>query len=256
MSFIKRLFTHKSKPTPEPFTAVPAPARLLYVVGDIHGCDDLLSQLLEQIDKDANERPHDLVFVGDYVDRGEASASVLKRLHQLSTQDHVIFLMGNHERMLLDFLNDPGKNGRRWIRNGGLQTLASFGVGGVSETASPKILLKARDTFEAKLGPLKSWLENLQPSFQSGNVFTTHAAAHPQQLIQEQTDKIMLWGHGDFFQETRQDGTWVAHGHYVMEDPVSRNGRISVDTGAYATGRLTAAKIEKNGVSFLSANRL
>lgn len=253
MSFIKRLFTHKPEITSAPFTADPAPVRLLYVVGDIHGCDDLLSRLLEIIDQDANGLPHDLVFVGDYVDRGEASAAVLNRLHQLSEQDHVTCLMGNHERMLLDFLVDPAKNGRRWIRNGGLQTLASFGVGGITETASPDVMAEARDRFVRKLDPLKPWLRNLQLSFQSGNIFTTHAAAHPQKSIEDQSDKVMLLGHRAFFQETRQDGIWIAHGHYVMENPVSQNGRINVDTGAYATGRLTAAKIEKSGVSFLSS---
>ena len=251
MSLIKRFFARKPDTKFAPFTAELAPARLLYVVGDIHGCDDLLKCLIEKIDKDASDRPHDLVFVGDYVDRGEASASVISRLHALSRQDHVTCLMGNHERMLLDFLDDPVKNGRHWFSNGGLQTLASFGVGGVTETASPEVMVKARDTFERKLGPLKYWLSNLRLCFQSGNIFTTHAAAHPQHSIENQPAKVMLWGNRAFLQETRQDGNWVVHGHYVVENPLSRNGRIGVDTGAYATGRLTSAKIEKNRVSFL-----
>jgi len=251
MSFIKRLFSRKPEIASVAFTATPNPSRLLYVVGDIHGCDDLLNRLLEKIDEDAKGQPHDLVFVGDYIDRGEASAAVLKRLQCLSEQNHVTCLMGNHERMLLDFLNDPARYGRRWIRNGGLQTLASFGVGGITETASPEAMEKARDVFIKKLGPLNGWLDNLRLSFQSGNVFTTHAAAHPQHSIKDQSDKTMLWGHGAFFRETRQDGIWIVHGHYVMDEPVSLDGRVSVDTGAYATGRLTAAKIENNNVSFL-----
>lgn len=252
MAIFKQLF--KSIPTTaaEGFIADPAPDRPLYVVGDIHGCADLLDEILEKIKADVRGRQHDLVFVGDYIDRGEASNKVLARLHAIAGRNHVTCLMGNHERMLLDFLDNPVRNGRRWFRNGGLQTLASFGIGSVTESSKDHTLTTARDELMKNLGGSQQWLATLPLSYQSGNIFVAHAAAHPAMPIGNQPDKILLWGHPDFFSQVRRDSTWIVHGHTVVENPCVDAGRIGVDTGAYATGRLTAAVISTNKISFLS----
>ncbi len=227
------------------------PVRPLYAIGDIHGRDDLLSQLLERIAEDARGQPHDLVLVGDYVDRGESSAAVLHRLRALDASDHVTCLMGNHEAMLLEFLDAPERSGRRWIRNGGLQTLASFGVGGVTETANGDRMAGIRDQLRAAMGDTESWLRGLKTRFQSGNVLVVHAGADPRHPVDEQEEKTLLWGHPAFHAQPRQDGIWVVHGHTVVDTASARDGRISIDTGAYATGCLTALALREDEVRFL-----
>jgi len=248
--FFRQRFDKQSKDSPT-FASPVQPVRLLYVVGDVHGCDDLLAALLENIEKDAADRPYDMVTVGDYIDRGEQSAAVLRRLHALSNLPHVGCLMGNHERMLLDFLGDPAENGRRWIRNGGLQTLASFGVGGITETSPAKAMTEARNKLRHALGPLEEWLNALPLTVRSGNILIAHAGMDPRVPADEQADKTLLWGHPDFFKRPREDGMWVVHGHTVVTIPKAEQGRISVDTGAYATGTLTAAQITSDGVRFV-----
>ena len=232
-------------------TAPLAPARTLYVIGDVHGRDDLLASLLELIAADASGEPHDLVTVGDYVDRGENSGAVLGRLKILSQQGHVTCLMGNHERMLLDFLDDPAKSGRRWIRNGGLQTLASFGVGGLTESSGPEVMTTARDAFSNALGDIEPWLRALPVSFCSGNVAVVHAGMDPSLSLADQPERNLIWGHPDFSRVARVDDLWVIHGHTIVTDPIAEAQRISIDTGAYATGRLTAAEVRKNALDFL-----
>ncbi len=251
MVLFSRLFRRKPAAAPWPaFSAQTAPERLLYVVGDIHGRADLLERLLKRLSGET--APYDLVFVGDYIDRGEESAAVLGRLCQLSDDSHVTCLMGNHERMLLDFLDDPAQSGRRWGRNGGLQTLASFAIGNVNETSDGTAMTAARDSLRHKLGPIEAWLRALPLSFQSGNIFIPHAAADPRLPISAQVDKTLIWGHPAFFQEPRQDGIWVIHGHTIMDQAEAIDGRIGIDTGAYATGRLTAVRIEGSTIEFLS----
>lgn len=252
MNFLHRLFKRDRVPIQVPFVATPNPDRPLFVVGDIHGSETLLIKMLEYVAENTDGSDHDLVFVGDFIDRGENSAAVLKIMHAQSAQSNVTSLMGNHERMMLDFISNPERYGRRWLRNGGLQTLASFDVGEVTETSSEDCLRRARDRLLKKLGPLETWLEQMPLSFQSGNIFVTHAAAHPEHSIADQSAKTFLWGHPAFFNTPRTDGNWVAHGHYVVETASTKDGRISVDTGAYATGRLTAAKIVEGNISFIT----
>jgi len=231
----------------------PAPDQSVYVVGDIHGCVDLLDQLLEKIDADAYAHglaDLRLVFVGDYIDRGETSAEVLSRIHAIAQRaaPYVICLLGNHEQMMLDFLKDPPRSGRRWLRNGGLQTIASFGVGGVvSESADDDQLNILADDLRRAICPQQlSWLEALGKSWISGNLAVVHAAMNPQKPFELQSDKALLWGHPEFFNLDRNDGLWVAHGHTVMQTPIAAAGRISIDTGAVYGGSLTAAAILPN----------
>jgi len=253
--FLHRILGSSSPAAPEAAAFVPSPLdpeRPLYVVGDVHGRADLLERIIARIAEHAADAPHDLVFVGDYIDRGEDSRAVLERLQALEAAAHVTCLSGNHEQMLLDFLDDPATNGRRWLRSGGLQTLASFGVGGVTETASPAQLAAAGDEFLGALGPLAGWLRARPLMFESGNILVVHAAADPNTPASEQVDKTLLWGHPKFAHVPRQDGLWVVHGHTIVEAAGAEDGRISVDTGAYATGRLTAAVIAPGHLDFLA----
>lgn len=237
-------------PSPlEVFTAPIAPTEPLCVIGDVHGRADLLEGLSRRIGDEAEPGTH-IVLVGDYVDRGDASAAVLRMLmaEDTQTETRLTCLAGNHEEMMIAFLDDPQQTGSRWLRYGGLQTLASFGLRGISETMTGDDLERARDALREAMGPdLESWLRNLPVQVQSGNVAVVHAGADPDLPILQQSRKALLWGHSDFSRRVRSDGVWVAHGHTVVPEVCAAGGRIPLDTGAYATGRLSAAILAPDG---------
>lgn len=238
------------------FSAPLAPEVPFYALGDLHGRDDLLQQLLQQL-YDIADPQACLVCVGDYIDRGENSADVLRRIHDLQREagaDVMICLRGNHEQMLLDYLARPDEAGARFLRNGGLQTLASFGVGGVSATSPGAALIdKALEMREAMGPKMVAWLDGLGYQYLSGNVAVVHAAANPSASMSEQAHRHMIWGHRDFPQKDRQDGIWVIHGHTIVPSVDIEPGRIAVDTGAYATGVLSAVAITESGTDILTS---
>lgn len=224
--------------TPEPLN-VPEP---LCIVGDIHGRADLLSELADRLGGRGR-----VVLVGDYIDRGEQSAAVLDYLMARSDLE---CLKGNHEAMCLAFLDNPARHGARWMRAGGLQTLASFGV---AAAPNPDSFTAIRDALARAMGDDRiEWLRALPMVCQVGNLVVTHAGADPARPIAEQEDRCLLWGNPDFGKRPRGDGLWVAHGHVIVDAPYARDGRIAVDTGAYATGRLTAAIVAGDTVDFIS----
>ncbi len=251
---LPRLFSRRARrPTaaqPE-FTASIQPETNFIAIGDIHGEYELLRKTIDSVREVEPTTP--IICVGDYIDRGEDSAGVLRFLHQSvsSSKNSVSCLLGNHEHMCLRFLNDPNGHGPTWFRYGGLQTLASFGVGhdGGSQTV-------VRDKLAEAMGKdLIAWLESLPAYWISGNVAVTHAGADPYQPIHTQSRRSLLWGHPGFETAPRMDGIWIVHGHTIIDEPVVTPGRIVIDTGAYATGRLTAAKVSRDGVSFMTIPR-
>lgn len=239
-SLFQRLFGQRGTPFPAPRVDAP-----FYAVGDIHGCLPQLQQLLDQMDPDIP-----VICVGDYVDRGDDSAGVLR---WLADRPQITCLKGNHEAMMLGFIDDPVGKGPRWLRYGGLQTLASFGTGGVSETAETAQLIAVRDQLVTAMGPaLVRWITDLPTFHSTGNVSVVHAGADPQMPIAMQSSKTLMWGHPDFDRTPREDGQWVIYGHTIMPEPTIKDGRIGIDTGAYATGRLTAVRIDPDGsITFL-----
>lgn len=215
------------------------------VIGDVHGRLDLLQALIGALPTD-----HSIVCVGDLIDRGEDSAGVLRFVRD---HDRLSSLMGNHEAMLLAFLKDPETHGRRWMRNGGLQTLASFGVSGATEASGGETLRRTRDAlFDAMGEELVSWLSGLDCIAWSGNVAVVHAGADPARPLEDHDPDTFIWGHPEFRNTPRCDGFWVVHGHTIIDAPQMKEGRIAIDTGAYATGRLTAAVFTPDGVEFVS----
>ena len=235
----------------------PRPDCPVYAVGDIHGCETGLSVLLPMIAQDSGRYPGaTTVFLGDYIDRGPNSREVLEQLRSMSKHDPLalVFLKGNHEQMLIDFLDQP-IDGRRWLRNGGAETLASFGLPGAGEATSQEDLLSLHSEFVARLDPqLETWIRNLPTLWQSGTLVAAHAGLDSGRSLSDQHDDALLWGAAGARSATRRDGLWVVHGHYIVEKAGERSMQIAVDTGAYKTGRLTAARILPDGsVHFLEA---
>lgn len=230
----------------------PVPARELVVIGDVHGTLAPFARLLARI---RVEHPGAAVIqVGDLIDRGEDSAGVL-RLAFAQRADLVV-LLGNHEEMLLRFLDDPaaagGAAGERWLRNGGLQTLASFGLGPVPAAPDAAQWVGLRDRLRAALGPeIEAWLRGLPRLYESGTVVVSHAGADPWLPMARQPAEALTWGGHGFGRRRRTDGIWVVHGHVIVPEARCRDGVISVDTGAFASGRLSAAVVSAGACRFL-----
>ena len=241
-----------------PFPPVQAD-RPLYAIGDVHGRADLLVSLMDQImqdmarDEAVGARP-ELVFVGDLIDRGPDSRSVIEFLIAIQEWPEIetTFLVGNHEIMLLQFLHDPVA-GRRWLRFGGYETLQSYGLGRIGDIGDEAELHRIASELNRAMGPHLEFIENLRPWHANGNLLITHAGADPALPPGEQTIDALVWGVPSFHQQMRTDGLWVVHGHTIVEKPCARDGRISIDTGAYRTGTLTALRVAGNDVSFISA---
>ncbi|WP_394199261.1 metallophosphoesterase family protein [Litoreibacter albidus] len=258
MRNILRALRPSSKPQAVPVdTTSLLPAQAVYAIGDIHGCVDLIEPLLARIDTDIGRRdstPVHLVFLGDYVDRGPDSAGVLALLYEMAQKmpEMVTCLMGNHERMMLDFIDDPAGRGGRWLNNGGNETLASYGIGKVSSKAPLEDMTEAADALVAALPDgMEAWLRALPLQWQSGNLVCVHAAMNPARTPKEQHARTLLWGHRDFMTTPREDGVWVIHGHTIVKTPDITDKRIAIDTGAFRTGQLTAAAITEGVCRFL-----
>lgn len=261
MRSFRSLLGGKSRHTPARGTdraierSLPRPEKATYLVGDIHGRADLLEVLLELVDAHiggTKASDPQLVFLGDYIDRGPHSATVLDRLFELSRDfpQNITCLMGNHERMLLDFFADPVTRGPRWLRVGGATTLASFGVdpAPLGDGAPPEAFRDAASAFRAAMPTgLEVWLSALPLSWSSGNLWAVHAGADPVYPMEGQSARVMLWGHPEFESEPRGDGIWIAHGHIEAEMPFAGDGRIACDTAAWSSGRLTACAVRPDG---------
>jgi len=235
-----------------------APGRIIYAVGDIHGRADLLKIVLGKIDADIEAHPAPsplIIFLGDYIDRGDSSAEVLSILEKLwleRSQREYIFLKGNHEAAMLDFLDSPETTGE-WLRFGGLQTLHSFGVQGINEHASGATLNDAAAELRQKLASQEMFLRvGLRLSAQSGNIFFCHAAIDVTRGLDDQPEEVLLWGKSGFTRSRAATDAWIVHGHTVADEPDIGFNRIGIDTGAFYSGRLTVARISDGNLRFLS----
>ena len=250
MQWLPRALRPKSDPDPAPLPHLTLP---VCVVGDIHGRADLLDRLLALIDAEPEAATARLIFAGDYVDRGSDSAKVLIRLKEMTAAGRAVCLMGNHERMLLDAIDRPEAAGQRWLLNGGDATLASFGISGrlPGDNDAARMTALAQQLREALPDGIEAWLRALPLWWQDQGLAVVHAGADPALAMADQTEDALIWGHRRFGQP-RADGLWIAHGHVVRTEPRAEAGRIAVDTGAWATGRLTAAWIDAGQVRFIT----
>ncbi|MGF1453926.1 MAG: metallophosphoesterase family protein [Alphaproteobacteria bacterium] len=239
----------------KPDCAVPEGERI-YAVGDIHGRVDLLSRLMWGIEADmrsfTGERMR-LVFLGDYVDRGPKSRETLDKLLEIKDRyEHATFILGNHEEAMLNFLQDP-KGGDVWLDFGGLETLDSYGVAPPNPRSSPLALESARDALQGAVPEAHiEFLEELEVSATYGDYFFVHAGVRPGIALESQDRNDLLWIREEFLSSDWSPGKIIVHGHTPGEKPALSRWRIGVDTGAYATGRLTSVVLEGTTRRFLS----
>ncbi len=226
---------------------------LVYAVGDVHGCLAELLQLEKLIEADASGTDGEkwIVLLGDYVDRGPRSAQVIDHLLAPAPDGFRRFsLAGNHEQMLLDFLAAP-QEAAEWLAYGGVETLASYGINVREGGGRPAALSRLLET-QMPQSHL-DWLRQLPISLETPGFFFVHAGVRPGQTLAEQDDRDLLWIREPFLGAATQFDTIVVHGHTPAIEPVRTAWRVGVDTAAFATGRLTAARIDAVGeISFLS----
>jgi serine/threonine protein phosphatase 1 len=222
--------------------------RRVYAVGDVHGRDDLLSRLHALIAEDAAAAAavrKSLVHLGDYIDRGPSSRQVIERLAAGPPSGfEAVFLKGNHDDFLLRFL-DGGAVPDLWLMNGGLATLASYGIELGLPPVEPADVDDLRRDLTRRLGPGHlDFLRGLRPSHAVGDYLFVHAGVRPGVDLAAQDPVDLMWIRGDFLDWEGPFGRVVVHGHTITPAPVFRPNRIGIDTGAYRTGRLTCLVLE------------
>jgi serine/threonine protein phosphatase 1 len=244
------------RPSVRPGT-IPA-GQAVYAIGDVHGRLDLLDDLLVRIRKDADRHPSDggrsLVFLGDYVDRGSESRGVIERLLVDPLPGFAtVRLMGNHEEAMLAFL-DGESDGRDWLSFGGLETLMSYGV-------PLRCLPHTEEAVKALRVALAEAVPALHVKFirtcvlhhSVGDYVFVHAGVRPGISLERQTPTDMIWIRDDFLRARNPlPGRVVVHGHTICDLPQTRGRRINIDTGAFASGRLTSVALRGSERRFLS----
>ena len=245
LNFVSR----QKAPAPE----IP-PGRRIYAVGDIHGRLDLLDRLLAMIDADDAGRggpDSEIIFLGDLVDRGPESRGVVDRLLALKDERPARFLMGNHEEVFLRALEGDVKALRFLIRIGGRETLLSYGISeddyrtldfdGLMEAVRAAVPAAHIDFLAA----FEHWIE-------AGDYLFVHAGLRPGVLLEEQKAADLRWIRDDFLKHRDSFGKIVVHGHSITDDIDERGNRIGIDTGAFASGKLTAIGLEGGERWYLS----
>ena len=244
---------------PRHFEARFPPDRVAYAVGDIHGCDQSLVTLLDQIREDYisiavfYDRLPTLVFLGDYIDKGPDSKAVLDRLiRPIDGFERIVFLKGNHEASIIEFI-DGVSDGAMWLQHGGLDTLASYGI-------RPPLLGDTADVERARLALREEFprdhsefLRALKLGYQLGNYLFVHAGIDPAKSVADQDRRDMLWIRDEFLSDPGPFEVRVVHGHTPVEIPEVLPHRINLDTGGFVSGVLSCARITSDDVTILQS---
>ena len=248
-------------------TSPEAPSgQCIYAIGDIHGERRCLELLLDAIAADhrlrfpGGEARPVMVFLGDYVDRGPDSRGVLDVLCRLAAESAAgsgpacRFLCGNHETAMLDFLADPTA-GAEWLSFGGAETLASYGIRASTGIFAPARCLTLRDSLADKLPRLhRTFLETLEPMAVLGDYAFVHAGIRPGVALERQRAEDLQRIRDPFLSSRRHHGKMIVHGHTPVDEPQILPNRIAIDTGAYATGTLAAARLHGPEVGILKVS--
>lgn len=232
-----------------------ASATVIYAVGDIHGRLDLLEKMESAIahDIEVNRPGNPLIcYLGDYIDRGAHSAQVIERLCGEFGDDVTrIFLKGNHEDRMIEFLSDPIRHGRPWIQFGGREALESYGIH-LPERLNDEDWEQLRNALDNALpASHRAFLTNLQLGLVWRDYVFVHAGLNPEAPIEAQRPEDLLWIREPFLSSDRDWGRIVVHGHVIVDEPEIRHNRIGIDTGAYRSGRLSSLVVNEKGSRIL-----
>jgi serine/threonine protein phosphatase 1 len=231
-------------PDAPPVAAVPGGQRV-YAVGDIHGRRDLFGAMIAAIDADDAARgPADttVILLGDLVDRGPDSAGVVEDAMRWGERRRVRLIAGNHEEMFLESLDDPEML-RHFIRIGGRETVLSYGIDALAFKIATLDELRALLCL-AMPAAHRRYLEDGEESIRIGDYLFAHAGIMPGIELAEQNRGHLRWIREPFLSSADDHGVVVVHGHTIVGEPAFRHNRIGIDTGAYASGRLTALCLE------------
>lgn len=221
---------------------------VVYAIGDVHGCLDellLLERMITEDAADVGEGERWLVNLGDHVDRGPRAAQVITHLMSAPPEGfRRIVLAGNHEEMLLDFLADPIANAQ-WLDFGGLETALSYGmqyrpIGGPGARRQV-----ARELASMIPQSHLDFLSGLPISLALPGQYFVHAGIRPGVPMDQQTDEDLLWIRSPFLEQDSGPDRVVVHGHTPTLEPEIKPWRIGIDTGAFASGRLTAVRLQE-----------
>ena len=232
--------------------ALPIDTRI-YAIGDIHGKINLLTQLIRKIKEDANIRPIRkvlTVFMGDYIDRGLESKSVIESIINENGIGEKITLLGNHEKLMLSSLEDVGSM-KSWCAMGGIQTMFSYGV-------DVQDIMLRRGYEVAQVALIEAvprhhllWLRGLQSRYEYGDYFFCHAGVNPDRSLSDQDESDLLWIRHKFTNDKRIYPKIIVHGHSPVDHVDIRSNRINVDTGACYTENLSCVALEHDGIRLI-----
>jgi serine/threonine protein phosphatase 1 len=220
----------------------------IYAIGDVHGCLAQFEALEARIAEDGLnfEGEKWLVTVGDHVDRGPESEGVIARVMGPAPDGFRRFaLMGNHERMMLDFLGNPAAHAY-WLDEGGAETFRSYGI----ELDYPPLRTSEalRLELEARFpADHRAFLEALPSYLALPGWLFVHAGIRPGVPLSMQTDDDLIWIRAPFLTSQLTGGLRVVHGHTPGRDVVVTPHRICVDTTCYRTGKLSAVRVTPDG---------
>lgn len=230
----------------------------VYAIGDIHGHYDALAKMHFAIDKHIHENPHQniiIVYLGDYIDRGPDSAKVLERLAEMQGSDDAInriFLRGNHEQSMLNFLEDPIAVGQGWLRYGGIQTLQSYGIKVEDTIILPGEMERLSIELNKKLPEHhKAFCKSLKMYYVSGDYLFVHAGIRPETPLSQQKERDLISIRDPFLKYKEAHAHRIVHGHSISFQPEILANRIGIDTGYFETGILSAVIIEGEDVDIL-----
>jgi serine/threonine protein phosphatase 1 len=240
---------------PAPPAAVVPEGLRVYAIGDIHGRLDLLDGLLFRIEADQRVRGSaetQIIFLGDLVDRGPHSAGVVQRCLELQRSGRAVrFLMGNHEEVFLKALAGSVEALRFFVRIGGRATILSYGV---AEAEYDTLDFADLGRRLAELVPAEhiDFLKGFEDQIRIGDYLFVHAGIRPNVALDAQAGGDLRWIRSDFLDFRGSHEAIVVHGHTITEDVEERANRIGIDTGAFASGRLTALGLEGGERWFLN----
>lgn len=237
-----------------------AEGQLVYAIGDVHGCYDLFRDLLAKIAADAAEsargRRPIIIQLGDLIDRGPHSAQVVEAATWLQRRSDIEFqqLMGNHERAMLDFMDQPGPHD--WLMFGGDETLRSYGVEPPGRDAPAARFVEARDAMlEHMPASHLHCLEHAESMLVLGDYAFVHAGVRPGTPLARQEEDALLWIGEEFTTSEARFEKIIVHGHTIEKETSIRPNRIGIDTGAYRSGILTALRIEDGDVRLIQTGQ-